>query len=464
MPAAGMVNHSATASLDLSMRKSVEDASEFRPTAPLSKLTGAGEGSTLLAHHYLSPKSGAHAGAAMKLPRDGLKGGGQIRMSNRSLLESVKDEMEFLAATEKPPEGLKKSETRRPDGDTGGANRGAAATEEHASPRAKATTKKVGGKVTQEERKRAEIFSKWQKTEDHRERDRKDIMERVEKGQERRQDRFNRMLEAVTGRDNLAYKTALALREREAHEDRRKRDLHAAWTDTVHKPLVDQADNHMNPPDRLHKQRMNGSKSVEFSLPGVVKSLVANAHDDPVRKPVVDHARENAFHQVATSLLRGSHSAPDLLRSQQMGPHDAIGAAKPGPGGGVVPRATTRPVFEPTNWGQRDIQGTMFGHFAQVAEHGPGFKRALRGGTNAHLSDGSDMVLIAGSRKSRTEGHGDVGILRGDTAAQGESANYKHYHGASCAAPSQDHFTYQTGRRVTDLEFPLGKKIFLEYH
>jgi hypothetical protein len=256
----------------------------------------------------------------------------------------------------------------------------------------------------------------------------------------------------------------MALREREAHEDMRRKELHAAWDEKVHQPLCEQAHDIMNPPNRAMQQKLSGTKSVEIREPGLIRNLVVNVVDDPARKPVVDLARENAFHQVASHVLRNSHSAPDLVRMQQAVPLPPTGSSRGGPGGGVVPRATTRPVFEPNNWGQRDIQGTMFGHFAQVAEYGPGFKRSVRGGTNVHIPDAADMVLAAGTRHSRLEGHGDVGILRGDTAAQGEASNYKTLHGASSAAPAQDHFTYQTGTHITNLEFPLGKKMFAEFH
>eukprot|EP00928_Gymnodinium_smaydae_P076367 TRINITY_DN5938_c0_g1_i1.p1 TRINITY_DN5938_c0_g1~~TRINITY_DN5938_c0_g1_i1.p1 ORF type:complete len:436 (-),score=81.02 TRINITY_DN5938_c0_g1_i1:137-1444(-) len=406
-------------------------------------------------------KTATPAAKATRMPRDGIRGGGRCVANNPVLLEAVLQEVAQceLGLT---PDGsqsgkmakkkLGRLRERRPSS----ATRSVTQLEGAETPKSMSPEKVVPQTTTQEERRRAEIYAKWDKIEELRARDQKMILERVERGKEARDGRFDRLVEAVTGRDNLAYKTAMALRERENHEDRRRQEFHAAWEQRVYKPLSDQAHRHMNPPDRGIMQKMTGNKGVEFRLPSNSRRLIANVCEDPVRKPSVDHAQENAFHHVANVVLHGSLSAPHLY--DHCLPPPATGA------GGVMPRARTRPVLEPTNWSQHGIKGTMFGHFAQVCEYGPGFKRAMRGGTNVHIPDTSDMVLTAGSRVGRATGHGDVGILRGDTAAQGESSNFKVAHGPSCAAPMQDHFTFETGPRVTELEFPLGKRIFPEFH
>merc|ERR1712080_796596 len=121
--------------------------------------------------------------------------------------------------------------------------------------------------------------------------------------------------------------------------------------------------------------------------------------------------------------------------------------------GQVVPRARSRPTMEPALWSQERLQGTLFGHFAQIAEQGVDFKRSRRGGTNIHIPDESDGVDAVGKRNTRAFGRNDLGILKGDTAAQGESATHKTDWGAASGAPTQDHFTYETGTRVTDIEF-----------
>jgi hypothetical protein len=303
-----------------------------------------------------------------------------------------------------------------------------------------------------------EISSKWQKLEAMRGRDHKIVVERVERGRERRDERFGRLLREVTGQDNLAYKTALALRERDDHEEKRKRELHLEWDDKVYQPLADQIHTMLHPGSRADEQKLQGTKSVGFLLPDEPQLVRVNVHGDPARKSVVDHARENTFHGVAGTVLTGTRSLPDLCRQTHSGCATANGKRS------IIQLARSRAVLEPEEWAQSRLQGTMFGHFAQVAEHGPCFKRAQRGGTNAHLHDVSDDVLASGTRKSRALGPGDVGILRGDTAARGETSNCKTVHGCSSAAPAQDHFTYETGPQITALEFPLGKKMFPGFH
>lgn len=308
--------------------------------------------------------------------------------------------------------------------------------------------KKDKPRLTPEERKRAEILCKLSKVEAQRQIDVKNMIEVVEKRHERRGERFERLLENVTGRDNLAYRTAMALRERQDHEDKRRRELHEHWDSQVYQPIAMQAYEHMNPPSRLIKQMVTGSKTVGFTLPASKKKLVANVDVDPNRKPVIEMAKENAFHQAASAVLGKSFSAPDL---QMLAGH-------------VLPRARSRPTLEPELYSQGRLQGTLFGHFAQMAEQGANFKRSRRGGTDIHIHDESDGVAAVGKRKTRAFGHHDLGILKGDTAAQGETSTFKSSWGAASGAPAQDHFTYEQGVRVTDIEFPLGKRMFPEFH
>jgi hypothetical protein len=281
-----------------------------------------------------------------------------------------------------------------------------------------------------------------------RQRDLKDMVEVVEKRHDRRRDRFKRLLESVTGRDNLAYRTAMALRERQDHEDKRRRELHTNWDAQVYQPIALQAYEHMNPPNRAIKQMLHGSKSVGFILPQSKKTLIANVDGDPNRKPVIEMAKENAFHQAASAVLGKSSSAPALHMMD----------------GHVIPGARSRPTLEPSLWSQEHLQGTLFGHFAQIAEQGAEFKRSRRGGTDIHIPNESDGVESVGKRNTRAFGRNDLGILKGDTAAQGESSTFKTKWGAGSGGPTQDHYTYETGTRVTDIEFPLGKRMFPEFH
>merc|ERR1712232_562 len=110
------------------------------------------------------------------------------------------------------------------------------------------------------------------------------MQEVVERRHERREDRFKRLIEHVTGRDNLAYDTALALRERQDHEDKRRKELHMHWDVHVYQPIAKQACDHVNPPNRAVKQMMRGSKSVGFELPDQKKKIFADVDSDPSRK------------------------------------------------------------------------------------------------------------------------------------------------------------------------------------
>lgn len=391
-----------------------------------------------------------------RLPREGpAPGRGRLYVFDRNAWAEFQDLEPSIGGLDAPPEGLKTSH-RRPsgvgsqiDGQKSPKKPGSRSRSEE-SPRSAFDMKEKKDKprLTPEERKRAEILSKLSKVEGQRQRDLKDMLEVVEKRHERREDRFKRLLENVTGRDNLAYRTAMALRERQDHEDKRRRELHSNWDEQVYQPIAQQAHDHMNPPNRAIKQMLHGSKSVGFVLPEQKKTLLANVDGDPNRKPVIEMAKENAFHQAANAFLGKSSTAPDL--------HTIAGH--------VVPRANSRPTLDPTLWGQQRLQGTLFGHFAQVAEQGADAKRSRRGGTNVHIPDESDGVDAVGKRNTRAFGRHDLGILKGDTAAHGEASTFKTTWGAASGAPAQDHYTYETGTRVTDIEFPLGKRMFPAFH
>lgn len=399
---------------------------------------------------------------ATRLPRQGpAKGGGLVQVADKAVLEAL---LESQPLEEDPPEGLK-SPKRPITGTKQHGTRSAVVTQRTAipsahsgSPRSSVGDDKSGlkgkARLSPEERKRMEIASKWEKTDAQRQRDYKVLQERVEQRRDMRDARYERLLENVMGQDSLASKTAMALREGITREKHRRRELHEAWDTKVHQPLANQAYDHLNPPNRRIQQLLTGTKQVAIQLPPDKEKpkLTANVLGDPARKPVIDMAMERAFHTAAEAVLRGSRSAPDLRAGRNFG-------ATP-----LVPRAMSRPTLEPTDWGQVAIQGTLFGHFAQVAEQGPGFKRSKKGGTDVHVPSESDGVLTAGTRASRANGLYDRGILRGDYASRGEASQFKHEHGTSSGAPLQDHFNFHGGKEVTDLEFPLGKRMFPEFH
>mmetsp|Transcript_43223 Transcript_43223/g.101665 ORF Transcript_43223/g.101665 Transcript_43223/m.101665 type:complete len:460 (+) Transcript_43223:106-1485(+) len=408
-----------------------------------------------------------------RIPREGpLDGGGAMRVYDRIKVAEVEmysqDATSAADLTARGGRGARDAATRKKAFDrshTPGSEGTKSGTADN--PKTPLEEESVQNQVakSQAERRKAELQAKFDKAEAQRQRDRQGITERLQRNKGMRDERFNRLVDHVLGRDNLAYQTAIAIREREAHQDKRRRELHLAWDEKVAQPLEQQAHKHMNPPNRAQQQALSGSKSVDFLLPGTEASLVAVVEHDPVKQQIVDMAKENAFHQAASAVLGHVQSSPNLRsRPARTLPHPQEPpclAASPLPTRSpLIPQGRSRPTLEPQSWHPSQLQGSMLGHFAQAAEHGPGFKRVLRGGADVHAHDESDGVEAAGKRTTRANGHKDLGILKGNLAAHGESSLSKTMLGASSGAILQDHFQFETGTKVTDIEFPLGKRTF----
>jgi len=306
-------------------------------------------------------------------------------------------------------------------------------------------------------RRQVELMAKYDKIETQRGGDAKDIQDRLKRMHEMREDRFNRLLDGLTMQTEVHYQTALALRERNERLDNQVRQLHAEMEEKIFDPMERQCGTYLNPPDRHAEIEQSGSKKVDFKIPGQTFRLSYNALQDPARRPLVEAAKENAFHVAAEQFLRKSQSAPGL--------HGLLKQGAPAPNrNGIVPQSLSRPSLEPENWHQVALQGTLFGHNAQVSEQGHGFKRARRGGSNVHVPDESDGVIPAGTRKSRTLGINDKGILHAARAAGGETTDYRTDVGHSSSAPAQDHYTFEVGQHAAALEFPLGKRLFPDFY
>eukprot|EP00747_Dinoflagellata_sp_TGD_P165084 gnl/TRDRNA2_/TRDRNA2_185906_c0_seq1.p1 gnl/TRDRNA2_/TRDRNA2_185906_c0~~gnl/TRDRNA2_/TRDRNA2_185906_c0_seq1.p1 ORF type:complete len:482 (+),score=91.88 gnl/TRDRNA2_/TRDRNA2_185906_c0_seq1:143-1588(+) len=436
-----------------------------------------------------------------RLPREGPSpGGGKVAILNRTSFEATVSGFTPDDDAEQPPAGLGgtsrrnstkhgnaggsperggdsatgsvgKSDRKSPGKDGPGYASSSAGTSSHPTELDREKEKRPNRTLSQAERKRVEIGMKWAKVDAQREKQQQIISEKVEKGKEMREARFKRMLEEVMGRGELGFSTAMQLRELEAKEERKKRDHYNTWNEKVFQPIASQAFEHLNPPDRLEQQALTGTKSVSFNVPGKTFRLYSNVSEDPVRKPLLQTAAENAFHAAATSFLHGpklatSASAPEL-RHPSVLRISGNGQSGSTP---VLPRATTKPTLEPMEWGQIQLQGSMFGKFAQNCEYGPGFRRMKRGEAGVFIPREDDGVPACGKRSVRDQDssfrvlHGDVGILAGDIASRGETTQHKYPDGGSSGAPNQDHFNYRTGQQVTDIEFPLGKKVFPQFH
>lgn len=277
----------------------------------------------------------------------------------------------------------------------------------------------------QQEREYADLHSKWQQNEAVREAGDKRIRERLAWNAQMRDERFHRLLESVSRQDDLAHQCATVLKEQEALESRKSRELYAEWEEKVFGPLTLQAHLHMNRPREA----------------GEEPRLLVRSCEDPVKRVLFEDARENAFRVAATRVISGSRSAPEL---------PGLSAGDPAQGASCAP-AVSRPILDPSQ-------------YSQVREHVPplGHPSGLRRGREVHLPDESDGVRAAGTRRSRTEGLHNKGILHGDRA-HGETLELKREYGSGSAAPAQDHYHFPFGRDTTDLEFPIGKRIFAEH-
>jgi len=455
-------------------------AISFMATSPQS--AGAGSGDEL---DITNPPPDFKGVAGHRMPREGpVPGGGTIRVADRARLEQLRT-VETPSA--EAPVGLRGDLSRRSSGSI--IPKSPARSSQHGGNTGRGTksggisgferpgtsglsvsesphTSRAGGgaaghkaPTNPEERRQAKLQSKFDKEELRRERDRKAIAERIHQKQEVREERFQRLLEEVTGEDNLAYTVGIEIRQRDVHQENRRRELHSAWETKVYQPLAAQAFDRIN---RAELQRASGAKSVDFHLPSEHPGsfrLVASVVEDPARKSVIDNARENAFHQTATAVLGRSRSAPELRRQQQQQQLQRSRVSSR-----LVPAARARHVLEPTNWGNVEIGGTLTGLVARVGDGGghesAELVRCRKGGKDAHLPSEADGVIPAGTRRHRDGTVNHKGVLSGEVASQGISMLNKSSLGAGSAAPAQDHYTFETGANVVDMEFSAGKRIF----
>merc|ERR1719362_2256606 len=293
------------------------------------------------------------------MPREGpVPGGGTIRVADRARLEQLRT-VETPSAEAEAPVGLRGDLSRRSSGSI--IPKSPARSSQHGGNTGRGTksggisgferpgtsglsvsesphTSRAGGgaaghkaPTNPEERRQAKLQSKFDKEELRRERDRKAIAERIHQKQEVREERFQRLLEEVTGEDNLAYTVGIEIRQRDVHQENRRRELHSAWETKVYQPLAAQAFDRIN---RAELQRASGAKSVDFHLPSEHPGsfrLVASVVEDPARKSVIDNARENAFHQTAVhEVARSAQAFVPAAPVQQYAPVSTAGLYEDG--------------------------------------------------------------------------------------------------------------------------------------
>lgn len=419
--------------------------------------------------------------AWQKLPREGPQpGGGMLTITDRGMVEALM----AAGARDGISDGLRISITRD---------------QEPASPMSvKSThTENLGlsGNPGPETRRRLELQAKLDKTIAQRNIDIQLSHARVESFKKLRDERFHRLMENLCGAPNDNEITTLAnatkssrfglssstfsrasdvgasavevaqhIRWMHEHQEKRRRELFNSWDNQVFQPMASQMFEHMNPPDRQKIQQLTGVKSVSFALPGETFRTHSNVRKDPVRQSLVAAARENSFHQAATALLElppefRIAGRPRCMQRSASLPTMSQGGNVNGP---LIPAARQREMFHPTLWGQLEHSATLVGSLAQAAEQP--FHRALRTGADVFLPDESDGVPAAGTKISRVSGYNDKGVLRGQIGRLGETSEIRTADGGLSCAPGQDHYHFPLAPDSAALEFPLGKRIFPQFH
>lgn len=305
-------------------------------------------------------------------------------------------------------------------------------------------TGKQSGAMSQadirEELKRRDQLKKIHAT---REEDVMSIHERIDRNKDLREQRFNRLMEEVMSEDPLKQHCATLLRETEKDEYRRESAMCDAWHSKVFDRVQRQIQLEMNPGNRELSQDQRGKKKVGVTEPGDKLVATYPQDADPMKADLRAYAKEEHFRRQAERVLAGD---PDVRVQDVLAP-------------GRIRKYTQKPTLEPQWWEQLKLQSTPYGHFAQVCEAGQGFRTMVKRGN--HAPPEHDGISAAGKRRTRWEKH-DLGVLKGEIRHRGEGSLHKTDYGASNTAPNQDHYLYETGRKVVDTEFPLGKRMWLE--
>lgn len=280
-----------------------------------------------------------------------------------------------------------------------------------------------------------EVMLKHKKFETTRERDQKYIRLMVEVKEDQRQARMTRLVENLTGHNarNPDYQASLQLTEFLANREATVWKHYLDWDKNVYGPTAKKAFFHMN------RQKFKPMTSFNMDAPSI--KLYVDTTKDPAKRQLVQNASEKSFQTEADLTITGSQPAQpsfpvDMLHSQ------------------------SRPVLEPDLWGQ--YSSSVFGRFTELLDPRSTKAALRRSGRNVHLppdaeTDGCGEV--AGTKHSRLFGYNDKGILQ-SARDRGEAQIYKNDVGASSGAPAQDHFTYEQGPEIVNLDFPPSKRVF----
>lgn len=280
---------------------------------------------------------------------------------------------------------------------------------------------------------------------EHRQRD---VLERVDKQRERRDAYFNRLVENVAGAAGEKFNADISVHVRDWSRDQYRVacQLCDQWTTRCFEPIQGKVNAQLQ---KLDLDRQRTPRSTGLATPRGAYKDPGKVHvgiKDPLKHALMDQAAEAMFQRLSDRVLKQKPLELVDLHSQFREP--------------CMERYLTRPTLEPAYWDSGRINGTPYGHFAKVcADTAAGARPHSLLKRGNFVPDEADGVAAAGKRRTRWA-YNDVGILRGNIVRDGEAMQYQNNVGAGHGAPLQDHYTFQVGSKVTDNEFPRGKKIW----
>jgi len=294
-------------------------------------------------------------------------------------------------------------------------------------------------KAEKEARQRAQAYiARHQALEKDREVMDQRINERRLRSVQRRDSKFEMLMAGIASGAGFKAEVGDAIRRHEMQLQSRQQELYEQWDCEVAQRVEHQLVKRM-------------SKELPKLAEGFREHL--QRHDDPLKSAVHSLDKESKFHQSAELVLNCPSTAREDIRRRE-----ALSEQ-------MANRDTSRPVLPIEKWDQRQLYASPIGSFLQACnaqdEGAPGFFSTRRMGADAHRIDESDGMPVAGKTKHRHE-RNLLGMLDGNVAKEGESARFKTERGAGSGAPGQDHYHFERGDAIVEVEFPLGKRCFPE--
>lgn len=334
-------------------------------------------------------------------------------------------------------------------------------------------------KAQSESQRRQDGFSKLRTRRDE---DQANIRERRDRALVAREQRFEALLNKLASSSAVDVRSTVSnlLRKDDERRVDKKHRMYHTWNAQVHSRIQSQIDAHMHSSmgnrSAQKTTHSRGSKCAGFGIKGDEERARACQGSDEAggggglgasslpRPPICDPMKAE---------LRDTEMEMGFRQAFREANADAMDPAWPRrtgqPEGSREPAwrtrngaARSRPILEPTEWGQLSFQATPYAHFAQMVEHQGGYPNKTSIKMSGFAPREDDGVSTAGKRRTKFE-RNNLGALE-PGAMRGEASKVYTSYGGSSGAPSQDHYLYAIGAKVTDIEFPLGKRIFAWKH